>query len=255
MQLSSVAQGTVPHPLLLAAPGQKDTQATGPAPAGGSASSPTPQAPQPPPPDHDPEERVTIECCDTTHATHALTGVHLAIEGAQMANVVTGAFLGGTLGNSLVGVGMTSLGTYQVVNGIRERSFLEVVEGTGTALLGVRSGLEAMATGGDALGMHQVAHFAHGAHGWLEPLGIAHGTIEAGLGAYTLYEGFSNSDKDTMISGAMGIGLGASVVAASAGGGLTAVLAATAFLAGKTLYHQHEDIAHLLSFGPRDDAK
>ena len=193
----------------------------------------------------------TVQCCPREHTVHALTGVHLAVEGAQMANVLAGAMVRGTIGNALVGVGMTTLGGYQIANGIRERSTLEVVEGAGTALMGFRSGIEAVATGSEILGFHKMAELAHGATPWMEPLGIAHGTIEAGVGAYTFYQGYTRGDRDTMVSGAMGIGLGASVVAASAGGGLPAILAATAFLAGKTIYHQHEDIAYLLNLGPQ----
>lgn len=178
------------------------------------------------------------------HATHALTGVHLAVEGAEMAHVLAGALVGGVVGNGLVGVGMTALGIDQIAQGVHEKSALEVVEGVGTTLLGARSGLAALAAGGESLGWHHATSLVEGAHGLLEPLGIAHGAIEVGVGGYTLSKGIREGDRDTIVEGIMGIGLGSSVVAASMGGGLPAVVAAAAFLTGKTIYSQHDQIVH-----------
>lgn len=179
-------------------------------------------------------------------AHYVLNSTHVVVEALEAAHVVAGLAIGGAVGAGIVSVGMTSLGASQLINGVRDKSGEEVVEGAGGVLVGAKSGLEMIALSGarESSALHSLAHDIHP---WLAPLGVAHGTLEVALGARRIYTGVRDGQLGKTFSGLLTIGLGASVCAASLGGGLPAVVASGLFLAGRIGW---EEAAKVSSAGP-----
>lgn len=165
-------------------------------------------------------------------ADYVLHSAHILIEAAETAHVLAGSVLGGVVGNAVVSVGTSALGVSQIVEGVRDKSGEKVVEGVGGILIGAKSGIEAISLGAEhGVGiMHPLAHEAHGV---LTALGVGHGAVEFGLGAYRVSKGIQSGNLGAIAAGAVTVGLGVSVCAASLGGGLPAVVASGLFLAGR----------------------
>jgi hypothetical protein len=76
----------------------------------------------------------------------------------------------------------------------------------------------------------------HAAHELVTPLGILHGSVDIGVGAYEVVHGLRNSDYRQVRLGALGMAVGGALVAAAAGGGTPALVTAGALIAGKVGY-------------------
>lgn len=180
-------------------------------------------------------------------AGHIMTGAHLALEAAELADIAAGLAVGGPIGATIVGVGMIGLGASHIREGRKGGSLEQVVEGTGATILGVRSSLSALSLAGGAA-HNPLLHFAaHAAHAVLAPLGFVHGVIDVALGGRKIYQGVKKGDGEKVASGAMGIGLGISLCAAAIGGGIPALAAAALFLGGKMIIQEREAIKRLAS--------
>jgi len=184
-------------------------------------------------------------------AHYAMHSAHLLIEVAEMANVMTGAALGGAIGSAAISLGMSTLGASQIVEGVRNKSGEQVMEGVGATLIGMKSGLDAFTIGSSLMhtGHPLLASFTHGVHHWLAPLGVANGAAEVVLGAKRVYDGIHEKDKGQIFAGALTIGLGASVCAASLGGGIPAMVCAGGFLAGRIVWEERAAVQSVVKTG------
>ena len=168
---------------------------------------------------------------------YLLHSTHLVLETAELAHVFTGAAIGGVIGNGLVGAGMTALGISHIVDGVREHSGEQIMEGTGALLLGARSGLEAVVMGAEnAHGV--VATLAEEARETLAPLGVAYGAAEAILGTKRVVDGILDKDRPKTLAGLLTMGLGTSICAASLGAGVPAVATASILLAARVVIEE-----------------
>lgn len=158
---------------------------------------------------------------------------HAAAAVAESSGLLTaGVVIGGAVGFAAVGAGLAILGANQIRDGLKEGNKEEIFEGTGAALLGVRSGAAALSLAGHgADGV--LGAVAHGAHAVLTPLGIAHGAIDTGLGLHKMVQGIRENDTHKITAGTLGTGFGLALLATAAGGGLPAVATAGVFLAAK----------------------
>lgn len=228
------------------------------------APAPTPMSAPPTPPE-EPEEPV-----HKPGGGHGWLGGHLGLEGSELlvklkseahqqaADAVDAALqpanrLGGhvadmstnlMLTSAALGLASTGLGVVLLRNGVADlkeglqhRSLLHSVEATSSLLVGSRS-----LAAGISLGSHLFPHSewaawtGHMAHGAMAPLGIVHGTIDAGLGVKDVFQGWKAADRTQMTQGVLGVGVGASLIAAASGGGLPALVSAGAFLTAKVVH-------------------
>lgn len=172
---------------------------------------------------------------------YVLHSAHLLIEAAETAGVLAGWAVGGAIGATLVAAGTGAMGVSHVKNGLREKSGEQVVEGVGGLLVGVKSGLEAL-TLAAGHGTGALASIAHDVHNAFTPLGIAHGAVEVALGGYRTFKGVQALDLRQVGAGALTIGLGVSVCAASLGGGLPAIAASGLLLAGRIAVEEFDKV-------------
>lgn len=172
-------------------------------------------------------------------AHHVLHSAHVLIEAAETTHILAGTAVGGAMGSAIVSAGTSALGVSQIYEGVRDSSGEKVVEGVGGLIIGAKSGIEALSLGAEhGLGIMQP--LAHEADGVLTGLGVAHGAVELGLGAYHITKGVQSGSLREVSAGAVTVGLGASVCAASLGGGLPAVVASGLFLAGRIAIEETE---------------
>lgn len=155
---------------------------------------------------------------------YAMHSGHILIESAEVAGVLAGAAVGGAVGAGIVSVGMTALGLSHLAQAARNKCGEQLVEGVGSTLIGVKSAVDALT---------MATSHAQGASFLLAPLGVAHGSAEAILGAYRVGKGIKGHDRREVIAGGFSLGLGASTCAAALGGGLPALIAAGLCLAGR----------------------
>jgi hypothetical protein len=178
-------------------------------------------------------------------AHYMMHSAHLVIEGAEMANIATGAAVGGAIGAAVISAGMTALGVSHVIDGVRNKSGEQVMEGLGAMLIGTRSGLEAIVMGGQhSHGL--LAAAADGLHSVMAPLGVINGGAEALVGAWRFAHGVRHKDAAHMTAGFLTLGLGASVCAASLGLGLPAMIGAGAFLTGRIIFEERNNLKAVL---------
>jgi hypothetical protein len=177
--------------------------------------------------------------CETT-----LSALDLLLEGLEISGVLAGAVMGGAIGNAILGLGLTGLALSNMYAGFKHRNGEELIEGVGLGLLGLKDSLAAAATTFETQGgtWHEVSTVAHHA---LPPLAIGHGALQALVGAHEIKRGVESGHTHHCWRGALSIGLGASVAAASLGAGVPALVAAAGFLAGRMLFEQKDDIKHL----------
>jgi hypothetical protein len=140
------------------------------------------------------------------------------------------------LGTASGALGLVLLknGAEDVKEGVEHHDWAHTVEGVGSLIVGTRSLAAGAITAGHLL-PHSllVTKTATLAGKLVGPLGLVHGAIDAGLGVKDVVEGIQNDNRDLTIRGALGIGLGTSLMAAAAGGGLPAIASAGVFLAGR----------------------
>ncbi len=171
----------------------------------------------------------------------------LAADATQLSTTMAGALAAGAVGSVAVGAAMTYFGVKELKHGIKKKDSDAMLEGTGAILVGARSGLAA-ASMANMVTQSPVLHAVAGvAHSVVAPLGVAHGAIDTFLGAKDLYQGGlkplvkgEELDKDRSVRGALGVGLGVSLMASAVGGGIPAVAAALVFLGGKIAYRAYE---------------
>ncbi|MBT9586100.1 hypothetical protein IV102_22355 [bacterium] len=171
-------------------------------------------------------------------AHHAETG---EAAGHAMSGFVTG-LTGALAGASgILGIVMLAVGIGDIKHGAKHGDKEHVVEGINHVVVGTRS---------LAAGTSMAGHILHGseiltsvagiAKTALLPLGVAHGAIDAGLGAKQVYDGIKAKDAGKVTKGSLGVGLGLSLIAAAAGGGVPALVAAGVFLTGKIAHGIHQ---------------
>ncbi len=157
---------------------------------------------------------------------------HAARTGLSSAGAVAASALGAASG--ALGLVLLNLGARDVKAGIEHHDWAHTVEGVGSLIVGTRS-----LAAGAATVSHLLPHslFVTKTGGLaaelVGPLGLAHGAIDAGLGVNDIVQGIKAEDPSRITKGALGIGMGASLMAAAAGGGIPALASAGVFLAGK----------------------
>lgn len=157
---------------------------------------------------------------------------HAARTGLSSAGTVAASALGAASG--ALGLVLFNLGARDVKEGIEHRDWAHTVEGVGSLIVGTRSLAAGAATVGHLL-PHSLLVAKTGvlAAKLVGPLGLAHGAIDAGLGVNDILQGIKAEDTGLITKGALGIGMGASLMAAATGGGIPALASAGVFLAGK----------------------
>lgn len=157
---------------------------------------------------------------------------HVAHTGMSTASTIAASTLGAASG--ALGLVLLNLGARDVKEGIEHRDWAHTVEGVGSLIVGTRSLAAGAATVGHLLPHTLLLTETAGLAGKLVgPLGLVHGAIDAGLGVNQVVQGIRGEDKTLITKGALGIGMGASLMAAAAGGGIPALASAGLFLAGK----------------------
>lgn len=157
---------------------------------------------------------------------------HVAHTGMSTASTIAASALGAASG--ALGLVLLNLGARDVKEGIEHRDWAHTVEGVGSLIVGTRSLAAGAATVGHLLPHSLLLTETAGLAGKLVgPLGLVHGAIDAGLGVHQIVEGIRGDDKSLITKGALGIGMGASLMAAAAGAGIPALASAGVFLAGK----------------------
>ncbi|ODT63971.1 hypothetical protein ABS71_13745 [bacterium SCN 62-11] len=157
---------------------------------------------------------------------------HAAHTGMTATATVAASALGAASG--ALGLVLLNLGARDVKEGIEHRDWAHTVEGVGSLIVGTRSVAAGVATAGHLL-PHTLLVTETGALAakLVGPLGLVHGAIDAGLGVNDIVQGVKGENKGLITKGALGVGMGASLMAAAAGGGIPALASAGLFLAGK----------------------
>lgn len=142
----------------------------------------------------------------------------------------------GALGAASGGLGLVLLskGAREVKEGLEHGDWRHTLEGTGSLMVGTRSlAAGTMMAGHLWPNLPVLTESAALAETMMTPLGLAHGALDAGLGLKDVVDGLGSKDNSLLTQGALGIGMGASLMAAAAGGGLPALASAGFFLAGR----------------------
>jgi hypothetical protein len=157
---------------------------------------------------------------------------HAAHAGMTTTATIAASALGAASG--ALGLVLLNLGARDVKEGIEHRDWAHTVEGVGSLIVGTRSVAAGVATAGHLL-PHTLLVTETGALAGklVGPLGLVHGAIDAGLGVNDIVQGVKAENKGLITKGAFGVGMGASLMAAAAGGGIPALASAGFFLAGK----------------------
>ena len=154
---------------------------------------------------------------------------HHALSSGMM---VAASALGAASG--ALGLVLLKNGAGDVRKGVEHRDWAHTIEGVGSLIVGTRSLAAGTITAGhllpDSLLVTKTAALADKLVG---PLGLVHGAIDAGLGVKQVVDGIQKADHDLTIRGALGIGMGTSLMVAAVGGGLPALASAGLFLAGR----------------------
>ncbi|MFN8607236.1 MAG: hypothetical protein U0931_06875 [Vulcanimicrobiota bacterium] len=141
-----------------------------------------------------------------------------------------------TLGVASGALGLILLrtGSRDVIEGVQHQDWAHTAEGAGSLIVGSRSLAASAVTLGHLLPHSLLATKSAAVAGKLiGPLGLMHGAIDAGLGVKDIVQGIQTEDASMITKGALGVGMGASLMAAAAGGGVPALASAGLFLAGK----------------------
>lgn len=166
------------------------------------------------------------------------------------------AAVGGASG--ILGLMLLKSGIEDVAHAIQHKEIEHGIEGANAALVGTRSVAAGIATAGHLI--HSSAFITQAAtiaSSTLTPLGVIHGSIDAGLGVKDVVQGIRHDDAYQIGKGVLSVGLGSSLVAAAVGAGLPAILVAGAFLIGKVVHAvcvpgQGTDEAHSVEDAPGD---
>lgn len=184
-------------------------------------------------------------------AHYLMHSAHLILEAAEVANVLTGVAMGGAIGAAAISLGMTALGVSHITEGVRNKSGEQVMEGIGATLVGAKSGMDALALSStlNHSGHSVLGHITHGVHSSLAPLGVAHGAAEVVLGLKRINDGLHEEDRGQIFSGALTVGLGASICASSLGAGIPGILCAGGFLTGRILWEERDSLHRAVKTG------
>lgn len=157
---------------------------------------------------------------------------HAAHTGLSTAGTVAASALGAASG--ALGLVLFHMGARDVKEGIEHRDWAHTVEGVGSLIVGTRSLAAGAATAGHLLPQTLlVTETGALAAKLVGPLGLVHGALDVGLGVNDIVRGMKAENKGLVTKGALGVGMGASLMAAAAGGGIPALASAGLFLAGK----------------------
>lgn len=160
---------------------------------------------------------------------------HLADHALSTGMLVAGSALG--LASGGLGLYMLHMGLADVRKGLAHGDKLHAIEGANSVVVGVRSLAAGVSLAGHlAPDLPWLAGAGHLAHSALAPLGILHGSVDAGLGVYGVVQGVRSGDARQVRAGLLDIGTGAALATAAAGGGVPALITAGAFLAGKIVH-------------------
>jgi hypothetical protein len=165
-------------------------------------------------------------------------GGHLAHTGLSAG--LTAAVSGGMVAAGGLGVAMLAIGARQIKTGMAEKNKEEILEGTNSTLVGVRSALSTVVMSGLVDHSELLETVAHGAEAVLTPLGVIHGAIDAGLGVKDVIVGLKHHDGLQQVKGYLGVGLGTCLAAAALGGGIPCLVAAGAFVGARVVEHVME---------------
>ena len=145
-----------------------------------------------------------------------------------------------SLGVASGGLGLILLknGAEDVKEGLEHRDWRHTLEGVGSLIVGTRS-----LAAGSVVASHMLPNLHFAAEGAalagkiMTPLGLVHGAIDAGLGLKDIVSGIQSENGHLITRGALGVGMGASLMTAAAGGGLPALASAGLFLGAK-VWHE-----------------
>ena len=176
--------------------------------------------------------QVAADAVDTAMEPVSHVGHHLSGLGTGLTVAASG--LG--VASGALGLVLLRNGAADLKEGIDHRNWSHAAEGVGSLVVGTRS----VAAGAAMLG-HLLPHPVLMESGALagklvQPLGLVHGAIDFGLGVKDVVGGVQSKDSFQLTQGALGMGVGASLMAAAAGGGVPALATAGLFLAGR-FYH------------------
>lgn len=214
---------------------------------------PVPTSPppvDPPPPPEKPDHGWLGGHLGLEHLLHlkgeghqvAADAVDAALQPAGHLAPLTSGFL---LTTAALGVASSGLGVVLLKNGVEDlkeglehRDWRHSLEGVGSLIVGTRS-----LAAGTVMASHLLPNLRFAAEGAalagkaLMPLGLVHGAIDAGLGLKDIVAGIQGEDRHLITQGALGVGVGASLMTAAAGGGLPALATAGLFLGAK-VWHE-----------------
>lgn len=157
---------------------------------------------------------------------------HAAHSGLSTPTLMAASAMG--VASGALGMILLKTGARDVSEGIEQRDWAHTAEGAGSLIVGTRSLAAGAVTLGHLMPQSLLATKSAALAGKLVgPLGLMHGAIDAGLGVKDIVQGIQADDSHQITKGALGIGMGASLMAAAAGGGVPALASAGLFLAGK----------------------
>lgn len=168
-------------------------------------------------------------------ATHA-TG-EVASNAADLGATLAVAAGVGAACSGALGVVMLHHGLKEIKQGLKDKNAEHTIEGVGTTIVGVRSGLAGVTLAGMAAhGSEVLTSLAGGAQLLLAPLGVVHGAIDVGVGTKQLIDGVREGDNDKKIKGGLNVGMGLALGTAALGGGIPALVVAGVILGGKIVH-------------------
>lgn len=179
-------------------------------------------------------------------ATKEAGHVKDALHGAEKTTSILTETMLGALGgvSAFIAYKVTKLGVKQLKHGLKETEGQglkakamneEVLEGTGSIVLGVKSGAAGLALVGKMAALKGTALAVAGkaAYAALPVLGVAHGAIDTFVGGKQMVEAVKEKDLNKGTKGFLNAGMGISLATAAVTGGVPALLVAGGFLALK----------------------
>lgn len=153
-----------------------------------------------------------------------------------------------TIGSGIGAIGLGILGGMEIKEGLEKNDKLKVVGGTSAILAGVASGADFVVKSveGHELFGNSGKSIAGVAETSAKIFGLAHGTIDIGLGARQVYNGIRSKESEQIVEGSFNIGIGSTMIMTTLGigGPMSAVALGGLFLA-KVGYDHREVIVEV----------
>jgi len=147
-----------------------------------------------------------------------------------------------TIGSGIGAIGLGILGGMEIKEGLEKNDKLKVVGGTSAVLAGIASGADFVLNSVE--GHHLFGNSGRNIAGIAETatkvFGIAHGTIDIGLGARQIYKGIKNKEREEVVEGGFNIAIGSTMIMGTLGigGPISAVALGGLFLAKVSYDHR-----------------